>query len=93
MNGSYNNSYFEEFGRDLALFDRWFQTMTRKMGSHYDKKLKFATNLSNGEIRKVRKFRNPIDYWKKVIKTNLIRGGGGGGESANQPPLPRYEWG
>ena len=56
LNGSYNNLHFEEFGRDLALFDRWFQTMTRKMGSHHYKKLKFSTNVSNREMRKVRKF-------------------------------------
>ena len=58
LNRSYDILHFQWFGRDLALFDGWFQTMSRKMGSDNDIKLKFPTNVSNKHILKVTKFRS-----------------------------------
>ena len=53
---SYDILHFQRFGRDLALLDEWFQTISRKMGSDNNIKLKFSTNVSNRYILKVVKF-------------------------------------
>ena len=58
--------------------------MTRKMGSDYDIKLKFFTNVYNRQILKVRKFHSYISYEKKVIEKHMT----GGGRNPHPPPPP-----
>ena len=59
--------------------------MTRKMGSDYDIKLKFSTNVYNRKILKAEKFHSYISYEKKVIEKHMT---GGGGIRPPPPPPP-----
>ena len=71
----------QRLGRDLALFDRWFQAMTRKIGCGHDIKLKFSKNVSNRIIFKATKFRGHSIYEKKSYGKNATGG-------QNPPPPP-----